>query len=327
MSSPVPRAYKFFIMMTVMECQRGWEKGNRDSRDIRTAWAFTHWHGFRRQGKVQTEHVPPLPWRLEDIDFDKIDPELAAKNEDLIVLLCASSFIESGSDLYSQNLSVYFKGDEEVEQWLDAHWEVEELQHGRALKTYIAKVWPDFDWDASFAQFFEEYAKICKVENFEKTQALEMAARCVVETGTATLYRAINESCDEPVLKQLTANIRSDEVRHYKHFYQYFKKYNAVEKNGRFAVAGALIRRVKEIKSEDSDIALRHVYAERYKGNASVETEHYRKMSKRVNTLVRRNLSADMCIKMLLKPLDIPAKVLSGIHYPLTKITEHVFFR
>jgi hypothetical protein len=105
---------------------------------------------------VQTEHVPPLPWRLEDIDFDQIDPELAAKNEDLIVLLCASSFIESGSDLYSENLSAYFKGDQEVEQWLDAHWEVEELQHGRALKTYIARVWPDFDWDASFAQFFEE---------------------------------------------------------------------------------------------------------------------------------------------------------------------------
>ncbi|MGI4857832.1 MAG: ferritin-like domain-containing protein [Janthinobacterium lividum] len=275
---------------------------------------------------MQTDYVPPLPWRLEDIDFDAIDPALAAKNEDLVVLLCASSFIESGSDLYSRNLSAYFEGDAEVAQWLDAHWEVEELQHGRALKKYIACAWPDFDWDRAFQQFFAEYSLTCKIEDFEKTRALEMAARCVVETGTATLYRSINESCDEPILKQLTANIRSDEVRHYKHFLNYFKKYNAVERNGRLAVFGALARRLMEMRSEDSDIALRHVFAERYDAKA-VESARFRAMSKRVNGLVKRNLSADMCIKMLLKPLDLPMRVQSGIQYPLTKLTQHVFFR
>lgn len=276
--------------------------------------------------KVQTDYVPPLPWRLEDIDFDAIDPALAAKNEDLVVLLCASSFVESGSDLYSRNLSAYFEGDAEVAQWLDAHWEVEELQHGRALKKYIACAWPDFDWDGTFQQFFAEYSLTCKIEDFEKTRALEMAARCVVETGTATLYRSINESCDEPILKQLTANIRSDEVRHYKHFLNYFKKYNAVERNGRLAVFGALARRLMEIRSEDSDIALRHVFAARYNAKA-VESARFRAMSKRINGLVKRNLSADMCIKMLLKPLDLPMRVQSGIQYPLTKLTQHVFFR
>ena len=47
----------------------------------------------------------------------------------------------------------------------------------------------------------------------------------------------------------------------------------------------------------------------------------------RINTLVRRNLSADMCVKMLLKPLDLPARIQPGVHYPLAKITQHVFFR
>ncbi|MCG0583840.1 ferritin-like domain-containing protein, partial [Burkholderia cenocepacia] len=47
----------------------------------------------------------------------------------------------------------------------------------------------------------------------------------------------------------------------------------------------------------------------------------------RINSLVRRNLSADMCVKMLLKPLDLPAKIQPGVHYPLTKITRHVFLR
>lgn len=267
-----------------------------------------------------------LPWRVEDIDFGRIDRERAAADEDLVILLCASSFIESGSDLYTTNLSTYFKGDTEVEAWLNDHWEHEELQHGRALKAYIASVWPDFDWDQAFASFFKEYALTCKVEYFEKTRALEMVARCVVETGTATLYRAINECCEEPVLKQLTNLIRADEVRHYKHFYRYFKKYNETERNGRLKVMGALVRRVAEIKNEDSDIALRHVYAFR-RPELAQDPVRFKQMSGRVNRLVRRNLSADMCIKMLLKPLELPPSVQPKIQYPLAAITQRLFFR
>ncbi|HIH2651121.1 TPA: ferritin-like domain-containing protein, partial [Burkholderia cenocepacia] len=208
---------------------------------------------------TKTTHV--MPWRIEDIDLNRIDRQRAAANEDLLLLLCASSFIESGSDLYTSNLSEFFNDDPEVSAWLNNAWEHEELQHGRALKAYIAHVWPEFDWDTAFANFFAEYSKTCSVEAFEKTRALEMVARCVVETGTATLYRAINECSDEPVLKEITDNIRTDEVRHYKHFFKFFKKYNQVEGNGRLAVLGALARRVMEIKNEDSEIALRHVFA------------------------------------------------------------------
>ncbi|RXV74026.1 ferritin-like domain-containing protein [Burkholderia stabilis] len=273
---------------------------------------------------TETTHV--MPWRIEDIDLNRIDRQRAAANEDLLLLLCASSFIESGSDLYTSNLSQFFNDDPEVSAWLNNAWEHEELQHGRALKAYIAHVWPEFDWDTAFANFFAEYSKTCKVEAFEKTRALEMVARCVVETGTATLYRAINECSDEPVLKEITDNIRTDEVRHYKHFFKFFKKYNKLEGNGRLAVLGALMRRVMEIKNEDSEIALRHVFAVRYPDRVG-DSQYNRERAARISTLVRRNLSADMCVKMLLKPLDLPAKIQPGVHYPLTKITRHVFLR
>src|SRR5260364_113697 len=146
---------------------------------------------------THTNATRSLPWRIEEIDFDRIDLRRATANEDLLLLVCAASFTESGSDLYTRNLVDYFNDDPEVSRWLAAHWECEELQHGRALKTYIHHVCPGFDWD----------------------RALEMAARCVVETGTATLYRAIHAWADEPVLKEITDHIRSDEVRHYKYFY------------------------------------------------------------------------------------------------------------
>lgn len=267
-----------------------------------------------------------MPWRIEDIDLTRIDRERARANEDLLLLLCASSFIESGSDLYTSNLSVFFNGDPEVSDWLNNEWEHEEMQHGRALKTYINYVWPEFDWDTAFQSFFDEYSKTCSFEEFEKTRALEMVARCVVETGTATLYRAIGECSNEPVLKEITDNIRSDEVRHYKHFFKYFKKYNQVEGQGRLAVLGALMRRVMEIKNEDSEIALRHVFAVRYPDRVK-DAAYNRELTARVNKLVRHNLSADMCVKMLLKPLNLPARIQPSVHYPLTKITQHVFFR
>jgi hypothetical protein len=288
-----------------------------NSDESNTVWERNAMH-------TNSNHV--MPWRIEDIDLTRIDRRRAAANEDLLLLLCAASFIESGTDLYTSNLTIYFDGDPEVSAWLNREWEAEELQHGRALKAYIAHVWPEFDWDTAFRNFFEEYSRTCSVEEFEKTRALEMVARCVVETGTATLYRAINECSDEPVLKEITDHIRSDEVRHYKHFFKYFKKYNKIEGHGRLAVLGALMRRVMEIRNEDSEIALRHVFAIRYPERAH-DSAYNRERAARIISLVRRNLSADMCVKMLLKPLQIPARLQSGVHYPLAKVAQHVLFR
>ena len=93
-----------------------------------------------------------------------------------------------------------------------------------------------------------------------------------------------------------------------------------------WAVLGALTRRVIEIKNEDSEIALRHVFAFRYPDQMRNSVQ-LRQKAARVNSLVRQHLSAEMCVKMLLKPLDLPAKIQPGVQYPLEKITQHVFLR
>ncbi|MDR8398349.1 ferritin-like domain-containing protein [Paraburkholderia sp. USG1] len=273
---------------------------------------------------MHSTHV--MPWRIEDIDLSRIDRRKAASNEQLILLLCAASFVESGTDLYASNLSTFFRDDPEVSAWLNDVWEPEEMQHGLALKTYIRHVWPGFDWDTAFRNFFAEYSLTCSVEEFEKTRSLEMVARCVVEMGTATLYRAVSECSDEPVLRQIASNIRTDEVRHYKHFLSFFRKYNEIDGHGRFAISGTLMRRLMAMRNEDSAIALRHVFAIRYPARAH-DTAYQRSLAEGVNTLVRRNLSADQCVKMLLKPLALPAPVLRCIQGPLAKMTQHVFFR
>lgn len=257
-----------------------------------------------------------LRWRVENMDFSQVDLTVARADEDLMLLLCGASFVESGSDMYSHNLVEFFAGNDELGAWLRDNWEEEELQHGRALKAYIAQVWPDFDWDGAFARFLVDYEKVCGIEYLEEKPALEMVARCVVETGTATLYRAVREHAKDPVLRELCNNIRADEVQHYKQFLRYFKAYNVEAGHGRMDVMRALMRRLGEFRSEDSSIALRHVLEERYPDRIN-DAAFVSACSGRVNQIVTRNFPADMCIKMLLKPLDLPGVLQRGLYPPL----------
>jgi hypothetical protein len=269
-------------------------------------------------------YTAPLPWTLDSLDLDRIDLSRIRHNEDMFFLLCSSSFVESGSDLYTQNLIDHFAGDQELQIWLSQHWEHEELQHGRALAAYVRTVWPEFDWDSGFKAFWNEYGAACTAAQLEPSRGLELAARCVVETGTASLYRALNEITDEPVLKQLTHHIKSDEVRHYKHFYQHYRLYREREGFGRYKVFRAILRRVREVKREDSDIALRHVFNQCYPHQLGNETE-FRRISDRAQGLLRRHIPAEMTVKMLLKPLDLPASLQNSLQKPLARMAERLF--
>ena len=170
-------------------------------------------------------------WSVDDIPYHALAYDQVRDDQRLFHILASASFIEITSDLYTHNLVEFFHDDREVVEWLEGRWEREELQHGAALKRYVQTAWPDFDWEAAYRIFIAEYSQCCTVDRLASTRTLEMAARCVVETGTATFYRMLSDLSREPVLKRLAAEISADEVRHYKHFYRYFQRYRA--SNGR----------------------------------------------------------------------------------------------
>lgn len=265
-------------------------------------------------------------WKIEDLDFSRIALDEVRADENLFYLVVSASFIESGSDLYTQNLIDFFQGDNEVTDWLSNHWEKEELQHGKALRAYVRHVWPEFEWDTAYAGFLEEYATYCKVELLAPTRALEMTARCVVETGTATYYRAMARSTTEPVLHDLASRIATDEVNHYKHFYRFFRRYREQERLSRFRVFGTIGRRTLELKSEDADCAIRHVVQARSPSRAS-DTAYVQQLSAKMNSTIRTNLSAGTTLKMLMRPLELPARVQTVIQYPIKQFMQHVFLR
>ncbi len=258
-----------------------------------------------------------LPWRVEDLPFDRIDFARIRGREDMLFLLAAASFVEYASDTYAGNLAEYVADEPDIAQWLSQHWEPEELQHGRALRTYVETVWPAFDWEAAYARFFDEYRTLCGVEGYASSQGLEMAARCIVETGTSTIYRAIRDLADEPVLVQLTERIRNDEVRHYKHFLQYFDRYDAREKNSRYRIVTQLKSRLIEARHSDAEVGMWHAFASVYPDEKR-DGVRFLAMQSRVARMVRAHYPAAQALKMMLKPLRLSAFWSSLIQPALT---------
>ena len=264
------------------------------------------------------------PWSLDDIAWDAIDAELIRDDDALFLLVCSASFVESGSDTYTGNLVARFADDAEVSAWLRGHWEPEELQHGRALRTYVRRVWPGFDWDAAYADFFADYARICTLEELEPTRGQEMAARCIVEMGTTTYYQAIHAATTEPVLRGLAWRIRSDEVRHYKHFHAFFHKYREAEHLGRRHVLAALVRRALELRNEDAAIALRHVAAwrrrSRLEDGATADVPSDTALRHQAYGVVSRHLPMDLAVRMAIKPLRLGPGMQRWLAKPLAAL-------
>jgi hypothetical protein len=247
-------------------------------------------------------------WTLDSIDWSALRREAVASNEALFYLVAGASFVEATTDLYTQNLIEYFSDDDEITEWLRTHWLPEELQHGRALRHYVQLAWPDFDWDRVYQRFQPEFAAQCAEDGVEPTRSREMASRCIVEMGTSSFYRTLSRASDEPVLTELTRRISDDEIRHYKHFYRYLKKYQRHEGQRRGGIVGALWNRLRMIDGEDSRIAMRHIYRARNHGR-NFDKQVVKGLRRSWRPLIQPHFPHRMCMLMLLKPLGLGPRI------------------
>lgn len=255
--------------------------------------------------------APVLPpqqrWSLDSIDWQAVPTNAACDDEALFYLVAAASFMEITTDLYTRNLIDQFADDDEIATWLDRHWLPEELQHGQALRRYVQLAWPDFDWDGVYRGFLQEFKAYCTVEGLEPTRSREMASRCIVEMGTASFYTALSRLSPNPVLATLARCIAEDEIRHYKHFYRYFRRIRAAENAGRIAILRALLHRLVMIDGEDSRVPMKHLYLSRHPGG-HFDDRVYRRLRRGSSNLIRAHFPHRMCVRMLLKPLGLGAR-------------------
>jgi hypothetical protein len=265
-------------------------------------------------------------WSLADIPYQALEHDRVRGDTQLFYTVATASFVEITSDLYTRNLVAFFAGDPEIVDWLQRGWEREELQHGAALRRYVETAWPDFDWESAYRRFMDEFTQFCSVDQLAPTRALEMAARCVVETGTAAFYRMLSEMSPEPVLRAVTANIQADEVRHYKYFYRHFLRYQALERPGRGAVMRTLWNRVGEVDAEDAFYAFKHVYLASNPGAAFARGD-YEQFRATFRRLAKRHFPYGMAVKMLLKPLGMSAAVGRVVLPAATAATRFLLLR
>ncbi len=261
-------------------------------------------------------------WSLDDIPWPALRRDAAAENEALFYMVATASLIESATDLYTANLIEFFAGDSEIGSWLQDFWLPEELQHGKALRRYVEAAWPEFRWEEVREAFVEEFRPFCD-EAHEPVRGLEMASRCVVEMGTASFYTGLSRASPEPVLAAVTDRIAKDEVRHYKHFYRFFRKYRERERPGRGAVGRAMWRRLSMNRGEDRLVALKHVHAARRPG-APFDDAAYRHVLRQCRQLMRPRFPAEMSMRMLLKPLDLDARAQRLILPVLTALVRRI---
>lgn len=269
-------------------------------------------------------------WSVADVPYHRIERDQVRHDEALFFVLAGASLVESDADVYTEVLQSQFAGTA-AGRWLQEHWQPEELQHGRALRRYVETVWPELPWQLTYDGFHDEYSQYCSPDQLAPTPALELVARCVVETSTAALYRAIGNYAREPVLKQLVHRIRDDEVRHYKYFHRFFSEQNRRggrqgataqgDVYGRWPILKTLVGRLAELRNEDADCALRHVFLQTYP-DESTASPHFAMVSRAARGLVMRNISPDMMVRMLLLPLRLPTPLRNSLQRPCAGVVR-----
>lgn len=188
-----------------------------------------------------------------DIDWQKFD---RSKVDPAIVpLVKAAALVEYNGGQYADHLVTVFHDDPDF-QASARDWGIEEIQHGQSLGKWASLYDPSFDLEEAFARFTKGYQIPAQAgQSARGSRSGEMIARCIVETGTSSYYTALMEATDEPVLKDICRHIAADEFRHYKLFYQYFKKYLAIEQIGFFKRIGIALGRVSETEDDELSYA------------------------------------------------------------------------
>src|SRR3546814_8860595 len=91
---------------------------------------------------------------------------------------------------------------------------MEERQHGQALGRWSALADPSFDFEPRFAMFREGFRPdVDATESIRGSRAGELVARCMVEVGTSSYYRALGDAATEPALKAIRSEEHTSELQ------------------------------------------------------------------------------------------------------------------
>ncbi len=188
-------------------------------------------------------------WTLADIPWDRFDP--TAVEPELLRAVKAAALVEGNAADYVTYLCK-ISGEDAALKAAIGTWGEEEAQHGAALARWAGLADPAFDYPAAMRRFTAAYRlPLDAAASVRGSLAGELVARCVVECGTSSFYSAIRDAAREPVLKLVAARIAGDEFRHYKLFYDHFRRYQAADRLSRLKRLRIAFRRFAEASDDE----------------------------------------------------------------------------
>lgn len=198
-------------------------------------------------------------WTLDDIPWQAFDASKV--DADLLAVVKAAALVEANAADYVQYLHNVFPDDPAFRAAAD-QWGEEERQHGAALARWAELADKTFSFDAALTMFRQGFGlDLATSQSVRGSQAGELIARQVVETGTSSFYSAIRDATDEPVLKAIAGRIASDEYFHYRLFARHGDRYLAQAPLSAIARLRIALGRMNE--AEDDELAYAY-YAANY---------------------------------------------------------------
>lgn len=239
-------------------------------------------------------------WTLETIDWDRFDASRV--DPEILRNIKAAALVERNGSDYGIYLGRVFADDPSFMETVNT-WVVEEVQHGMALGRWAMLADPAWDFDAAFQRFRDGYKLPFDAEGSVRgSQAGEMMARCIVETGTSSYYSALKDATDEPVLKQVCAKIAADEFRHYKLFYAHLRRCLQRDKLSRWSRLRIGWGRLKE--SEDDELAYAY-FAANEPADAIYDRKRYMRAYARRAYPLYRQTHVQRAMAMILKAVGL----------------------
>lgn len=189
-------------------------------------------------------------WSLADVDWPAFRGDLV--DAKTLWIVHATCLVESRADLYAAYTGEVVKAGAQpgAEDFIRA-WGKEEAQHGHALQAWLALADPD----TSFAERDDAYRSNVAYYVADGTPVRgsvqnELFCRCIVEALASAYYRAIHDSTEEPVLRELCVKLARDEARHFAMFRRLLVAEREKGANSLVRNVWLFLVRVKELEND-----------------------------------------------------------------------------
>lgn len=230
-------------------------------------------------------------------------PQVMTRHNGLVFYgLAAASFLETAIPLHANGLLQVFAGEPEVERWIECCWWPVKCAHARDKRAYIEAAWPEFDWSAAYAEFYDAYRPLAGAQRSPCSPAREALARSAAAAQASAFYRCLGTAADDGELRHMLYRMGADESAHFGCFRQLFARLNHTDRLGLLATYRTIVACARRARDVDVQLAFMHLGPKHWYGEMPFPQHEYREFVLRMGEVVRRHMPLGVAQRLLFRP-------------------------